>query len=380
MTTFFITGATGVLGGAIVRELLAHSSHRLVLLVRAKDDTALQNRIEQLLTFLEVDPAVIKTRIEPIRGDTELTRFGLNLNDYAMLAASVTHIIHSAAIVRMNLPLDIARRAAVAATENVLQLARLCQANGVLQKVEMVSTVGVGDRWRGPLPERWINEPRSFHNTYEQAKAEAEAIMEHQAKDGLPVTVHRPSMIVGNSHNGSIPHFQIFYYLIEFIAGRRTGGVLPDLSKNHVDLVPVDYVAQAIIWSSSNPLTIGKVLHLCAGPDQAISLDVLRTIVSIKFRAHDLSVPSARTFPVAWFNLFVRVATPLVSKQLKRALATLPIFLDYLSDDQTFANEHTRQLLEPAGLVLPHADAFLDPVLDYYLGLTYSGFDSKIEK
>ncbi|MDN5751878.1 MAG: SDR family oxidoreductase, partial [Nitrosospira sp.] len=146
MTTFFITGATGVLGSAIVRELLANSSHRLVLLIRANDDSALRKRVEQLLAFLEVDPVVTRTRIEPVLGDTELARFGLSSHDYAMLGASVTHIIHSAAIVRMNLPLDIARRAAVAATENVLQLARICQANGILKKVEMVSTVGVGGR------------------------------------------------------------------------------------------------------------------------------------------------------------------------------------------------------------------------------------------
>lgn len=371
MTTLFITGATGVLGSAIVRELLENSSHRLVLLIRAKDDTALEKRIEQLLTFLKVDPNVTRTRIEPVRGDTEFTKFGLNSHDYAMLGVSVTHIIHCAAIVRMNLPLDIARRAAVAATENVLQLARLCQANGILQKVEMVSTVGVGGRWQGPLPEKWINEPRNFHNTYEQAKAEAEVIMEHQTKDGLPVTVHRPSMIVGNSHDGSIPHFQIFYYLIEFIAGRRTWGMLPDLSHNHVDLVTADYVAQAIIWSSSNPLTIGKVLHLCAGPDQAVPLDVLRAIILTKFRARGLYVPDERTLPAAWFNIFVRVAAPFAPKQLKRALATLPIFLDYLSEDQSFANTTTRQLLEPAGLVLPQAITFLYPVLDYYLSRTY---------
>lgn len=372
MTTYFITGATGVLGSAIVRELLRHSSHRLVLLVRAKDDAALQTRVEQLLAFMGVDSSITRGRIEPIRGDTELTEFGLSSHDYAMLGSSVTHIIHSAAIVRMNLPLDIARRAAVVAAENALQLARLCQANGVLQKVEMVSTVGVGGRRRGPLPEKWLNEPRSFHNTYEHAKAEAEAVMEHQVKDGLPLTVHRPSMIVGNSHDGSIPHFQIFYHLVEFIAGRRTWGVLPDLIHHHVDLVPADYVARAILWSSSHPLATGKVLHLCSGPDRAISLDRLRIIVLNKFRERGLAAPRGHMLPAAWFNAFIRLAAPLASKRLKRALSTLPIFLDYLSEDQVFANLQTRELLEPAGLVLPETDAFLNPVLDYYLDHVYA--------
>lgn len=371
MNVYFITGATGVLGSAIVRELLNHSSHRLILLIRAKDDAALQTRVEQLLAFLDVDSSKARGRIEPIRGDTELMRFGLHAHDHAMLGSCVTHIIHSAAIVRMNLPLDIARQAAVAAADNILQLAGLCQVNGILQKVEMVSTVGVGGRWRGPLPERWINEPRSFHNTYEQAKAEAETVMQRETENGLPVTVHRPSMIVGNSHDGSIPHFQIFYHLVEFIAGRRTWGMLPDLAHHHVDLVPADYVAQAITWSSSCPGTAGKVLHLCSGPDHAITLGRLRAIALKKLRDHGVSVPRGRVLPGGWFNTFARITTPLAPKRLRRALATLPIFLDYLSEDQEFANIQTRQLLESASLPLPEADTFLGPVLDYYLDRTY---------
>jgi thioester reductase-like protein len=371
MTTYFITGATGVLGSAIIRELLRQPLHRLILLIRAKDDAALQTRVEQLLAFLNVDSSVAKERIEAVRGDTELIRFGLDAREYSMLCASVTHIIHSAAIVRMNLPLDTARQASVASADNILQLARLCQANGILRKAEMVSTVGVGGRWSGPLPERWIDESRRFHNTYEQAKAEAETGIQRAIKDGLPVTVHRPSMIVGNSRDGSIPHFQIFYHLIEFIAGRRTLGMLPDLGRHHVDLVPADYVAQAIIWSSLDNVTTGRVLHLCSGPDHALPLKKLRTAVMEQFSRHRVSVPTGRTLPIAWFNAFARAAAPLVPKQFRRALATLPIFLDYLSEDQEFANIQTRQLLEPAGLILPEADTFLRPVLDYYLERTY---------
>lgn len=371
MTTYFITGATGVLGSAIVRELLAHSSHRLILLIRAKDDAALQKRIEQLLAFLEVDPPRAMARIKFVRGDTELARCGLCSQEYARLGASVTHIIHSAASVRMNLPLDLARRAAVVATENVLQLAQLCLAKGTLQKVEMVSTVGVGGRWKGILPERWINEPRNFHNTYEQAKAEAEAIIERQSNDGLPVTVHRPSMTIGNSQTGIIPHFQIFYHLVEFIVGRRTCGFLPPFLHYHVDLVPSDYVAQVIIWSSATSVTTGRILHLCAGPEQAISLDTLKAIALAKFHEYGVSTSKTRILPVAWFGVLTRIATPFVSKRLKRALATLPIFLDYLSEDQVFANVHTRQLLEPAGLLPPQTVVFLHPILDYYLSQTY---------
>ncbi len=333
----------------------------------------MKKRVDWWLDFLEIGPVADRSRIEAIRGDTELVRLGLDSRDYERLGASVTHIIHSAAMVRMNLPLDRARRAAVDAATNILQLAHLCQASGILEKVEMVSTVGVGGRWKGTLPERWIDEPRSFHNTYEQAKAEAEAVIEFQSKAGLPATVHRPSMIVGNSHTGSVPSFQIFYHLIEFLAGRRTWGMLPDLSHNHVDLVPADYVAQAILWSSSNPITTGKILHLCAGPDRAISLNTLRSAALAKFREHGLTLPGGHTLSATWFKTFVKLSTPFASDKLKRALATLPIFLDYLSEEQAFGNTRTRELLKSTGIVLPQTEAFLAPVLDFYLNHTYSG-------
>lgn len=371
MNTYFITGATGVVGSAVVRELLARSSCRLILLIRAQNNADLQKRTHSLLNFLNVDATTASARIEPLLGDTEVDRFGVNSQDYQRLTASVTHIIHSAASVRMNLPIELARRTAVAATENVMQLAQLCHAQGTLQKVEMISTVGVGGRRPGPLPEVWMNEPRNFHNTYEQAKAEAETIIERHLNMSLPVTVHRPSMVVGDSHTGRIPHFQIFYHLAEFISGRRTFGLLPDLANYHVDVVPSDYVAQAIVWSSSTQVTNGKILHLCGGAEKAVTLKSLKAIVLAKFNQRDIAVPKTHTMPIAWFSSLVRLITPFTPQRIKRALATLPIFLDYLAEEQVFGNTHTRQLLEAVGIVLPEGEIFLDTVLDYYISQTY---------
>lgn len=370
--TYFITGATGVLGSAIVYELLMKTHYRLVLLIRAKNDVLLKERFEQLLKFLEIDIAGVMDRVEVIRGDVELQNFGFSTEDYTRLSASVSHIIHSAASVHMNLPLDVARRAAVESTKNILQFAQLCQKNAALQKIEMVSTVGVGGRWQGPLPERWLNESRIFHNTYEQAKAEAEAIMEQYVHAGFPLTVHRPSMIIGNSKTGHILYFQIFYYLIEFISGRRTLGFLPNFHKNHVDLVPSDYVARAIIWSSLNPDSKGRVFHLCAGPENVFLLEDIRTRVLEKFHAYNIPTPTGIFLPAILLRFIAYLITPFVPKHQKKALSTLPIFLDYLSEKQVFNNKETRILLESHNILLPNYDILLEKVLDYYFYLTYS--------
>ena len=371
MNTYFITGATGVLGSAIVRELLKNTSVKLILLIRAKDENTLRQRIEWLCNFLEIDSFTITGRVDFIRGDTELENLGLSIHELMSLSTSVTHIIHSAASVRMNLPLKQARLAAVAATKNILQLAQLCKQNGILKKIEVVSTVGVGGRWRGPLPERWIAESRVFHNTYEQSKAEAEAVVEHQVMNGLPITVHRPSMIVGDSKTGCTPHFQIFYHLVEFVAGRRTRGFLPNLSHRYVDLIPADFVAQVIVWSSSASQTAGKILHLCAGPKFAVPLERIRVIAQNKFKERSVPVPKGIILPFFLFKAFIKLMALNTSWRKRHSLAILSIFLDYLAENQEFSNADTLNLIKSSGIQVPKMDDFLEPVFNYYLNQIY---------
>lgn len=68
--------------------------------------------------------------------------------------------------------------------------------------------------WRaGVLPECWITEARTFHDIYEQAKAEAERYLQNVLPEGLPITIHHPSMVIGDAGSGRIIHFQIFYAL-----------------------------------------------------------------------------------------------------------------------------------------------------------------------
>lgn len=367
MNTYFITGATGVLGSAIIRELLLNTKSKLILLIRAENDDQVLQKMKSLFTFLEINLLEVKDRVDFVRGDIELNNFGLDSKIFVELGRIVTHIIHSAASVRMNLPLDLARKSSVLATENILRLANLCLQNGTLQKVEVVSTVGVGGKWKGALPERWIHEDRIFHNTYEQSKAEAELLLEEHLNHGLPITVHRPSMIVGHSITGHVPHFQIFYHLIEFLSGRRTVGLLPNLSNRKIDLIPADYVSQVIIWSSCTQQTIGKILHLCSGPDLAVSLETIKTIVEKKFLERQQLIPRSFILPIPWFSKLTQIIMRIAPPRHRRAFAILPIFLDYLLEEQIFSNSNTIDLLSMQGIKQPIPQDFLDPVISYYL-------------
>lgn len=372
MRTFLVTGATGVVGSAIAERLLAVPDTHLVLLVRARTADELAAKRAALAEYWRearapLSPATIAERVTWVTGDTSRPGLGLDDADRATIVRTCTHLVHCAGEVRMNLPIEDARRSAGVGLAGMLDLARAIDAAGRLQKLDVVSTVGVAGRQPGVLPERWIDTPRAFHNTYEQAKAEAEERL-REAAATLPVTVHRPSMVVGEAATGRVLRFQVFYHLAEFLSGVRTRGFFPPIAAGALDLVPVDYVADAIVWSVSNPsASRDRILHLSAGEDGALRLPVIRDAVRAAFARAGIATPAPRTLPGPVFRAALAMVARRAGERERRALGTLPVFLDYLASEQRFGNRATTALLAPSGVAMPPMDVALAPILDRYL-------------
>jgi len=373
MSIYFLTGGTGAVGSAIVPLLLAEPDTEVRLLLRADSDAALAQRLEDLMGFWGwTDFHNKRVRIKAYRGDAALPNFSLPDAQYAELVSECTHVIHCAGTVRMNLSIEDARRSAVGSAQETVNFARRLAAAGRLRKFEYVSTVGVAGKRPGALPEIWMDEPRAFHNTYEQAKAEAEEIVRSAiAREGLPVTVHRPSMVIGDSRDGRIIHFQIFYFICEFLSGRKTLGLYPDFGEVRLDVIPVDWVAEAIVASSLDPETAGEIFHLCSGPELAPRLEDLKATVRTAFKAHGLSVPPGIRLPRRGFAALARLAARLAPVSQRKALATLPIYLDYLADRQGFDNAKYTAWLARRGMSSPRPEDYLPGMLDYYLNKRY---------
>jgi thioester reductase-like protein len=368
MKTYFVTGATGAIGACLVSLLLHKEDTQVRLLIRAQCQHQLDDRLRKLLDFWEHSSGDgTARRIKAYRGDVSLPFLGLSQDDYHSLTRECSHIIHSAGNVRMNLTLEEARTSSVNAARNIAAFAWDCRKQGSLEKLEYVSTIGVAGRMPGVIPETWITEIRSFHNTYEEAKAEAEVFIRGQIEKGLPATVHRPSMVVGDSGTGKIIHFQVFYHICEFLSGRRTFGILPRVGNACLDVIPVNYVANVIVWSSNQRSTIGKVLHSCSGPEHSIAIDKLKNQVHSIFKSSGQRLPRSRTIPLGTFQKCLPLMGLLVSQPLKKAVKALPLFLDYLSEEQSYANENTRKMLESEGIKLPMVAEYLVRNLEYYL-------------
>lgn len=365
MKNYFISGATGAIGSALIPVLLRDPETRLSLLLRAASNDDLAARLESLYRFWQIGAAdTARQRVRALRGDVTRPGLGVDDADYRQLAAECTHIVHSAGNVRMNLPIEQARHSSIDSARYIIALAHACPQ---LAKVEFVSTVGVGGRTHGYVPEEWLSGARDFHNTYEQAKAEAEDVVRLELERGLPLTVHRPSMVVGDSGNGRIIHFQVFYHLCEFLSGRRTLGLSPNFGGARLDIVPADYVARAIAWSSTTTASTGRIIHSCSGPTMALALEPLRESVRRAFTLAGRRVPRLVNLPTGVFSKLLSAASLLMPADARRAVKTLPVFLDYLATEQTFANHRTQELLAAAGIAVPLPEQYLQQVLGYYL-------------
>lgn len=365
MNKILITGGAGVIGSAVAAELLKDPQWEIVLLLRPAPNQTVPQRLEDLRAYWREDGATESqlARVTAVAGDVTAENLGLSPGDHTALLQTTTHMLHGAANVKVNMSREEAHRSSVATTLRALEFAAVAP----LKKFEYISTVGVGGKLRGPLPEEWILGPRDFHNTYESSKAEAEDRVRMAAEGGLPVTVHRPSMVVGDSRTGRVRSFQIFYHLMEMLSGRAGGGWVPRLPGFRLDVVPADYVARAVTASLGRPGWIGRVLNLSAGPDGAWGLETYVERLPALYRENGVAVRDPRRIPWTLFQAMVPLLARLGPQKQRTQFKNLPHFLSYLGSRLVFDNTRSRQTLEAAGVPLPPVDTVLPSIVRYYL-------------
>ncbi len=370
MKSIFLTGASGVVGSALVPVLLRKYEGDIYFLLRAKDQKHLQQRFLELLEYWGFSETAEKLRLIPCHGDMTKPKLGMNESDYEKIIKNCTHIIHCGGVVRMNLSIEEARKAALEPAKEIVALAKSVRAEGKLLKIEYISTVGVIGKSSNALTEKLITEQRSFHNTYEQAKAETEEYLVAEINaHRLPITIHRPSMVVGDSITGKNINFQVFYHLCEFLSGKRTFGILPNLKGAQLDIIPADYVAEVIAWSVNNIDTIGDFIHECSGPMLAVDiLDLEKQLFQYPYFSRYSRLLGKRNIhlPLSVFNILTIIFSYFSAEKDRKALKTLPHFLEYLSDPQIFEDEKTAEVVRKIGIKKPEPSLYLDTIIRFY--------------
>ncbi|QYO66317.1 SDR family oxidoreductase [Leptolyngbya sp. 7M] len=348
--TIFLTGFPGFIATRLV-ERLAANCEQFYLLVQPPFIEKAKMEVESIA--LRTDVPIEKFAIIP--GNITLAGLGIDPEDTAELVETVTEVHHLAAIYDLAVAREPAFSVNVEGTKNVNGFVRTLKR---LSGYNYVSTCYVAGKRIGRILETELEHTAGFRNFYEETKYLAELEVEKLKRD-LPVTVFRPSVVVGDSRTGETAKYDGIYYLIRYLARAPRVLRLVNVGNKHVklNLVPVDHVVEAITSLSRDPDSIGKTFAIADPSPLTTSLlfDVItealcgkRSIVSplaslVYAFLRSPPSPSLTGLPhsaVPDFFIEQEYDTALASGFLARHGITCPSFADYVPNIVDFVKKH----------------------------------------
>ncbi len=266
-----LTGATGLLGSYLLKDLLRKDIPVLALIRSSRRESA-QQRIEGIVRRFETQLGRALPRPVIMESDLHKPELGLNKAQIHWISEHVDSILHNAASLSFVAEDNGEPYASnVKGMQHVLQL---CQSANI-RKFHHVSTCYVCGLRKGLILESEMDEGQEFGNDYEKSKIEAEKMV-RSSRHIDSLTVFRPAIIVGDSHTGYTPTYHGFYaplkILLPFANPESTDingfvnysnmlGMNPQDRKN---FVPVDWISQVVTHVISHPEHHDKTYHLSA--------------------------------------------------------------------------------------------------------------------
>jgi long-chain acyl-CoA synthetase len=348
-----LTGATGFVGMEVLGRYLESSDDQIIAPVRAADDRAAAERIRGTLRELfGIRARRYERRVEGVAADLTKPDLGICRARRDELAGRVDRIIHSAASVSFGLPLEESRQINLEGTRRVLELAELVHERGGLEQYAHVSTAYIAGTYSGRFHEDDHDVGQGFRNTYEQSKFEAEQLV--RDKRELPTTILRPSIVVGDRRSGWTAAFNVLYWPLRAFA-RGLYPAVPAIPTAPVDVVSVDYVADAIYSLCQSRAGVGKTYHVTAGRHVS-SVGELVEAASRYFER-----PPPQVLEPAEFEDFAKGLTGVQ----RSAIGESAVFFPYFSCSTEFDNTGARARLEPAGINASPLASYIERLLDF---------------
>ncbi|PYS20927.1 MAG: hypothetical protein DMF72_18980 [Acidobacteria bacterium] len=320
--TVFVTGFPGFLATRLVKRLAAEGA-RFVLLTQSSFLAAARKTVAQIA-------AELGSRVENfqiVEGDITKPDLGMSAAQLDRTRQETTTIFHLAAIYDLAVDCYVASH---------------------------VSTCYVAGKREGLIKETELHHDRGFRNHYEETKYLAELEVD-SLKSELPITIHRPAVVCGDSSTGETAKYDGIYYLIHYLRKWPGGLTLLNIGNRAVclNLVPVDFVIEAMVALAKDERAVGATVQL-ADPTPLSTQRLFDEISKVIGGRDSLaSIPARIVYPVLMLPFAPRVTG-------------LPhSAVPYFFIEQTYDTALSRALLEPQGIRCPRFPDYVEALVNF---------------
>jgi len=344
--TIFITGFPGFIAGRLV-ERLAREGARFILLVQPSLLARAQQDIANIASKTGADLADFSI----VEGDITKADLGLSAQDLEWARSETHTLFHLAAIYDLAVERELAQRVNVQGTECVNDFAKSIPN---LKRYHYVSTCYVAGRRLGLIREDELQHNAGFRNHYEESKYMAELSVD-ALKSDLPVTIHRPAVVVGDSNTGETAKYDGIYYLIHYLRKWPAGLALVNIGNSEVclNLVPIDFVIEAMVALAKDERAVGATVQI-ADPAPLTTEQLFDEIAQVVGgRKSLITVPRNLVYP-----LLMAPGAPKITGLPHSAVP-------YFFLEQAYETTGSQGLLAPHEIRCPAFPTYVDALIEF---------------
>jgi NAD(P)-dependent dehydrogenase (short-subunit alcohol dehydrogenase family) len=358
--TYFVTGATGFIGRFLVQSLLQKGKGTVYVLVRPKSI----GKLDELREFWGKDSL---KRVVPIKGDLGQPKLGVAKADLTKLKGKVKHFYHLGAVYDLEASAEAMEKANITGTKGALEFAEAVNA-GCFHLVSSIASAGL---YRGTFSEDMFEEAEELDHPYHRTKHDSEAMV--RANGRIPFRVYRPGAVLGHSQTGFIDKIDGPYYFFKALQKLRESWPrwipLVGIEGGYINVVPVDFVVDALVHLSHLPKLDGRCFHLTDPKVRRVG-----EMLNVFARAAHAPEMAFRLDP----KVFALVPEPMtqsvgrskpiqnVFNQLLRDLQVPRSVLQFINYPTRFDSTATQKLLDKAKIRVPALEDYAWRLWDYW--------------